>query len=127
MNITPLIDVLLGSWSSSWQHSPSSREGLTRICPLRHVQTTPPSIDDQVMIEYDADRRLAINHEDVSLADLEAKLRAIFQDRRDKTLYVAGAGSLRYGDVVDVIDAAKGAGVNRRRPLLRRAMRAAAR
>ena len=30
-----------------------------------------------------------------------------------KTLYVSAAGSLRYGDIVAVIDAAKGAGVTR--------------
>jgi biopolymer transport protein ExbD len=33
--------------------------------------------------------------------------------RRDKTLFVMAAGSLRYGEIVTVIDAAKGAGVQR--------------
>jgi biopolymer transport protein ExbD len=35
----------------------------------------------------------------------------VYQKRSDKTLYVSAAGSLPYGAVVDVMDAAKGAGV----------------
>jgi biopolymer transport protein ExbD len=44
---------------------------------------------------------------------LPERLIAIYQDRRDKTMFIAGAGSLRYGDIVQVIDVAKGAGVQR--------------
>jgi biopolymer transport protein ExbD len=40
-------------------------------------------------------------------------LRDLFDDRTDKTMFVMAAGSLRYGDIVEVIDAAKGAGVTR--------------
>jgi biopolymer transport protein ExbD len=49
----------------------------------------------------------------VAIGELEPRLKEIFETRRDKTLYVSGAGSLRYGDIVRVIDAAKGAGVTR--------------
>ena len=49
----------------------------------------------------------------MALGDLEQRLRDIYRDRHDKTLYVSGAGSLRYGDIVAVIDACKGAGVTR--------------
>ena len=37
----------------------------------------------------------------------------MFRDRRDKTLFISADGALRYGQVVRVIDAAKGAGVAR--------------
>jgi biopolymer transport protein ExbD len=40
-------------------------------------------------------------------------LREIYRERVNKTLYIAGAGSLRYGEIIAVIDASKGAGVNR--------------
>ena len=49
----------------------------------------------------------------VTLVDLEGKLREIYRDRVNKTLYIAGAGTLRYGEIIAVIDASKGAGVNR--------------
>ena len=45
--------------------------------------------------------------------ELERTLRAIFRDRRDKTLFISGDPGLRYGEVVELIDAAKAAGVER--------------
>ncbi len=45
--------------------------------------------------------------------ELESRLRTIFEERKDKTMFIAGAGNLRYGDIVTVIDAAKGAGVEK--------------
>jgi len=69
----------------------------------------PPS--DRIVVEYGADGRLAVNHQPVSLAELEGRLAAIFRDRRDKTLFVMGDGALAYGRIVEVIDMAKSAGV----------------
>jgi len=64
-------------------------------------------------VEYTAEKKLSINKGPVQLGDLEQRLREIFEGRQDKTLYLSGASSLRYGDIVMVIDAAKGAGVTR--------------
>jgi biopolymer transport protein TolR len=47
------------------------------------------------------------------LTQLESRLRTIYADRPDKTMYVIGAGRLRYKQIVEVIDAAKGAGVEK--------------
>jgi biopolymer transport protein ExbD len=38
---------------------------------------------------------------------------ADWNGRHDKTMLIAGAGSLRYGEIVQVIDAATGAGAQR--------------
>ena len=45
--------------------------------------------------------------------DLEGRLRAVFDGRSDKTLFIIGAPTLRYGEIVSVVDAARGAGVTR--------------
>ena len=65
------------------------------------------------MLEYGADRRVTINSQPVELAAVGPRLREIFATRHDRTLFVRGDGSLRYGEVVRVIDAARGAGVTR--------------
>jgi biopolymer transport protein TolR len=69
--------------------------------------------DDRIVVEFSATRRLSINQQDVTLGQLRTRLREVYAERRDKTLYVMGDGALRYGEMVSVIDAAKGAGVER--------------
>ena len=65
------------------------------------------------MLEYSADHKISINHNDVTLGELSEKLRTIFEARKNKTMFIWGDGSLKYKDIVTVIDAAKGAGVDK--------------
>jgi biopolymer transport protein ExbD len=91
---------------------PLSQRGLDANLPAETSATLTP-IDAQIMLEYFADRRIEINHQPVTIAELEGRLREIYRERENKTLYIAGDGALRYGEIVAIIDAGKGAGVNR--------------
>src|SRR5205809_828249 len=46
----------------------------------------------QIVLTYSADKKIAVNHNDVTVADLEKRLRDIFDQRKDKTMFIIGAG-----------------------------------
>jgi len=131
INVTPLIDVLLVLiiiFMVITPLKPSRFEAKVPAEPKPEDQQVVPKPNPLTLVVAinKADRKITLNNEamgDVSdPSALTNKLSAVFKDREasgafregtnevEKTLFIKSPRSVRYGDVVKVIDAAKQAG-----------------
>lgn len=111
INVTPLVDIVLVLLIIFMVLTPSMLEHLSANVPKKAEETTHTvAADTSIVIEYSANRKLTINREPVTLAAFASKLRQRLQVRREKVVFFRADDAAAYGEVVHVMDLARGAG-----------------
>ena len=111
INITPYIDILLVLLIIFMVITPIRQLELEVKVP-QPASEAPATVDPNVIVVSIGEQaQIAINQEPVTIGRLGAELQEIYAARANKNMFVSASPKLPYGDVVAVIDIAKGAGV----------------
>ena len=111
INVTPLVDIVLVLLIIFMVLTPSTLKHLKATVPQEADEQAPsPPVGSSLMIEYSAQRELMVNGESVSLATLAEKLSKRLGAMRKKVIFIKADDDAPYGEVVHLMDIARGAG-----------------
>lgn len=114
INVTPLIDVLLVLIIVFMVITPRTPHGLDALVPQPNPNKQPEDVINRtIVVTMDAQRQVAINQQPIDIRNLGDKLIDIFKTRNDRIIFVKGDPTLTFADIAQIIDVAKGAGIDK--------------
>jgi biopolymer transport protein TolR len=111
INVIPLVDVVLVLLVIFMVTAPMLYRGMDIKLPTSASNTIKPEI--RVVLTIEKDQRLYLDKDQVSVAQLERKLRLLKEERKDVSLYLRADRDVPYGVVVQVMDGVKKAGIEK--------------
>lgn len=111
-NVVPMIDILLVLLIIFMAAIPSMRKAIDLQLPdPTPAQSTATPSSNQIVLQVLPGGAYKINAEDVPRDRLGARLREIYEPRPEKIIFVKGDPTVKYEDVINAMDIARGSGV----------------
>jgi biopolymer transport protein ExbD/biopolymer transport protein TolR len=115
INVTPMADVMLVLLIIFMVITPMLQKGVSvELARTRNpIDMKEADRDDAVLVAITRDGKFWLGKERVNIEDLAAKVNDLLSTRLDKTVFLKSDLRAKYGDVVQVVDSIRNAGVDK--------------
>src|ERR1043165_2652825 len=105
INVTPLVDVMLVLLIIVMIIAPMLQKGVQVNLPSAANTNDKPDTADQTTVYVDASGKLFVNAVQVPEQDVPNRVKAILENKADKTVYLKGDTDAKYGAIMKMMDA----------------------
>jgi biopolymer transport protein ExbD len=113
INVTPMVDVMLVLLIIFMVITPMLQHGTSVDLAKTHNPRAMPNAEktDAVELAVTRDGKVFLNSAPVKVADITSQVKDLIATKLDKTVFIKSDARAKYGDVVEVIDNVRAAGV----------------
>jgi biopolymer transport protein TolR len=110
INVTPLVDVMLVLLIMFMVTTPLMQQGIDVDLP-KTAASGVEATDEPFVIVIDADQKMTVAKQRIAMQDLRTKLKAIFETRKNKQVYIQADRKVDYGYVAEAMAEVRAAGI----------------
>jgi len=114
INVTPMVDVMLVLLIIFMVVTPMLQKGVSvDLAKTNNPQQMPDADrEDSLLVAITRDGKIFFGADQVSADDLTTKVKDRLANRADKRVFIKADANTKYGNVVDVVDDVRSAGVD---------------
>ena len=110
INVTPLVDVMLVLLIMFMVTVPMMQQGIEIDLP-ETASSGVDTVDETMVLAINKKGKIMIGEAEVKKRELRKRLRAIFENRKNKQIYIKANKTINYGLVAEIMGEVRAAGI----------------